>query len=223
MLWQSDVAHWQAGGLGHSTHFNVTTTAMAPRQLLSQPHCRDGPGARSWAECGAAAHARCVAPTLDHFGANSGQKRPGIRPASLGHGAPRERQRHRSVRRTKTAYFSHCVKALSKPRRMSTLPVGVSKCERLFRRLEVGAQPRSARAVHSLHPSDTAARQRGLLVTCHVPQSCPARCSGRPACKLLGGWPSSLLASMAKAWKLEERSHGKHAISFGILAGSHRG
>ena len=108
MLWQSDVAHWQAGGLGHSTHFNVTTTAMAPRQLLSQPHCRDGPGARSWAECGAAAHARCVAPTLDHFGANSGQKRPGIRPASLGHGAPRERQRHRSVRRTKTAYFSHC-------------------------------------------------------------------------------------------------------------------
>ena len=109
MLWQSDVAHWQAGGLGHSTHFNVTTTAMAPRQLLSQPHCRDGPGARSWAECGAAAHARCVAPTLDHFGANSGQKRPGIRPASLGHGAPRERQRHRSVRRTKTAYFSHCV------------------------------------------------------------------------------------------------------------------
>ena len=33
MLWQSDVAHWQAGGLGHSTHFNVTTTAMAPRQL----------------------------------------------------------------------------------------------------------------------------------------------------------------------------------------------
>ena len=106
--WQSDVAHWQAGGLGHSTHFNVTTTAMAPRQLLSQPHCRDGPGARSWAECGAAAHARCVAPTLDHFGANSGQKRPGIRPASLGHGAPRERQRHRSVRRTKTAYFSHC-------------------------------------------------------------------------------------------------------------------
>ena len=108
MLWQSDVAHWQAGGLGHSTHFNVTTTAMAPRQLLSQPHCRDGPGARSWAECGAAAHARCVAPTLDHFGANSSQKRPGIRPASLGHGAPRERQRHRSVRRTKTAYFSHC-------------------------------------------------------------------------------------------------------------------
>ena len=108
MLWQSDVAHWQAGGLGHSTHFNVTTTAMAPRQLLSQPHCRDGPGARSWAECGAAAHARCVAPTLDHFGANSGQKRPGIRPAWLGHGAPRERQRHRSVRRTKTAYFSHC-------------------------------------------------------------------------------------------------------------------
>ena len=97
-----------AGGLRHSTHFNVTTTAMAPRQLLSQPHCRDGPGARSWAECGAAAHARCVAPTLDHFGANSGQKRPGIRPASLGHGAPRERQRHRSVRRTKTAYFSHC-------------------------------------------------------------------------------------------------------------------
>ena len=77
-------------------------------ELLSQPHCRDGPGARSWAECGAAAHARCVAPTLDHFGANSGQKRPGIRPASLGHGAPRERQRHRSVRRTKTAYFSHC-------------------------------------------------------------------------------------------------------------------
>jgi len=65
---------------------------------------------------------------------------------------------------------------------MSTLPVGVSKCERLFRRLEVGSQPRSARAVHSLHPSDTAARQRGLLVTCHVPQSCPARCSGRPAC-----------------------------------------
>ena len=114
MLWQSDVAHWQAGGLGHSTHFNVTTTAMAPRQLLSQPHCRDGPGARSWAECGAAAHARCVAPTLDHFGANSGQKRPGIRPASLGHGAPRERQRHRSVRRTKTAYFSHC-DAPSKP------------------------------------------------------------------------------------------------------------
>ena len=109
MLWQSDVAHWQAGELGHSTHFNVTTTAMAPRQLLSQPHCRDGPGARSWAEYGAAAHARCVAPTLDHFGANSGQKRPGIRPASLGHGAPRERQRHRSVRRTKTAYFSHCV------------------------------------------------------------------------------------------------------------------
>ena len=47
--------------------------------------------------------------TLDHFGANSGQKRPGIRPAWLGHGAPRERQRHRSVRRTKTAYFSHCV------------------------------------------------------------------------------------------------------------------
>ena len=92
----------------HSTHFNVTTTAMAPRQLLSQPHCRDGPGTRSWAEYGAAAHARCVAPTLDHFGANSGQKRPGIRPASLGHGAPRERQRHRSVRRTKTAYFSHC-------------------------------------------------------------------------------------------------------------------
>ena len=109
MLWQSDVAHWQAGGLGHSTHFNVTTTAMAPRQLLSQPHCRDGPGTRSWAEYGAAAHARCVAPTLDHFGANSGQKRPGIRPAWLGHGAPRERQRHRSVRRTKTAYFSHCV------------------------------------------------------------------------------------------------------------------
>jgi len=108
MLWQSDVAHWQAGGLGHSTHFNVTTTAMAPRQLLSQPHCRDGPGTRSWAEYGAAAHARCVARTLDHFGANSGQKRPGIRPASLGHGAPRERQRHRSVRRTKTAYFSHC-------------------------------------------------------------------------------------------------------------------
>ena len=107
MLWQSDVAHWQAGGLGHSTHFNVTTTAMAPRQLLSQPHCRDGPGTRSWAEYGAAAHARCVAPTLDHFGANSSQKRPGIRPASLGHGAPRERQRHRSVRRTKTAYFSH--------------------------------------------------------------------------------------------------------------------
>ena len=94
--------------MGHSTHFNVTTTAMAPRQLLSQPHCRDGPGARSWAEYGAAAHARCVAPTLDHFGANSGQKRPGIRPAWLGHGAPRERQRHRSVRRTKTAYFSHC-------------------------------------------------------------------------------------------------------------------
>ena len=93
---------------GHSTHFNVTTTAMAPRQLLSQPHCRDGPGTRSWAEYGAAAHARCVAPTLYHFGANSGQKRPGIRPASLGHGAPRERQRHRSVRRTKTAYFSHC-------------------------------------------------------------------------------------------------------------------
>ena len=111
-VWQSDVAHWQAGGLGHSTHFNVTTTAMAPRQLLSQPHCRDGPGTRSWAEYGAAAHARCVAPTLDHFGANSGQKRPGIRPAWLGHGAPRERQRHRSVRRTKTAYFSHCGGAL---------------------------------------------------------------------------------------------------------------
>ena len=106
---------------------------------------------------------------------------------------------------------------------MSTLPVGVSKCERLFRRLEVGAQPRSARAVHSLHPSDTAACQRGLRVMCDVPQSCPGRCSGRPACELLGGWPSSLLASMAKAWKLEERSHGKHAISFGILAGSHRG
>ena len=100
---------------GRLAGWDTQHTSMSPPLLwrlgscsVSQPHCRDGPGARSWAECGAAAHARCVAPTLDHFGANSGQKRPGIRPASLGHGAPRERQRHRSVRRTKTAYFSHC-------------------------------------------------------------------------------------------------------------------
>ena len=86
---------------------------------------------------------------------------------------------------------------------MSTLPVGVSKCEKLFRRLEVGAQPRRlARAVHSLHPSDTAARQRGLRVMCDVPQSCPGRCSGRPACELLGGWPSSLLAEREQALQI---------------------
>ena len=176
MLWQSDVAHWQAGGLGHSTHFNVTTTAMAPRQLLSQPHCRDGPGTRSWAEYGAAAHARCVAPTLDHFGANSGQKRPGIRPAWLGHGAPRERQRHRSVRRTKTAYFSHCgCEPRLLPRRTALTTTvlrssTVAHCARCLCRCKEAGHARSPPALLDfLHPP-------ALCPLCVV--RCPSLCVG---------------------------------------------